>query len=76
MRITEYGWTGNKTASGKYPYIGAVATSDRTIPFGTEIIIDGKKYIVEDRTNKRIQNTIDIFSNNPKGLSYKTVYFK
>jgi 3D (Asp-Asp-Asp) domain-containing protein len=49
-RVTKYLATGNKMASGKMPYIGAVASSDRTIPFGTRVMIDGKEYIVEDRT--------------------------
>ena len=76
MRITEYGATGNLTASGKVPRVGMVATSDRSIPFGSKVEIEGRTYSVEDRTNKRIENTIDIFSENPRGLSYKVVYFK
>lgn len=64
-RITCYLWTGNKAANGEYPSEGIVASSDRSIPFGTEVIIDGKKYIVGDRTNKRFQHmdpqTIDIY---------------
>lgn len=64
-RITCYLATGNLTASGKVPKAGMVATSDRTIPFGTKLEIDGIEYVVEDRTNKRFQyfetQTIDIF---------------
>ena len=64
-RITCYLWTGNKMANGEYPKKGYVATSDRTIPFGTEIEIDGETFIVGDRTNSRFQYfetpTIDIF---------------
>lgn len=64
--VTKYGWTGYKMASGKYPYIGAVATSDRSIPLGTKIIIDGQEYTVEDRTalwvHQRQGLTIDIYS--------------
>lgn len=65
-RITCFGPDGTLTSTGKIPKNGMVATSDRSIPFGTEIIIDGKTYIVETRTNKRIQDefgmlTIDIF---------------
>jgi 3D (Asp-Asp-Asp) domain-containing protein len=52
-------------ANGLYPKKGYVATSDRTIPFGTKIEIDGVEYEVGDRTNKRFQHfknqTIDIF---------------
>lgn len=64
-RITCYLWTGNKAANGEYPSEGMVASSDRSIPFGTEVIIDGKKYIVGDRTNHRFQDfetqTMDIY---------------
>ncbi len=64
--VTKYGWTGNPMASGKYPYVGAVATSDRSIPLGTDIYIEGVKYKVEDRTASWIQAkhglTIDIYS--------------
>lgn len=64
-RITCYLWTGSPMANGIFPYDGAVASSDRSIPFGTEVIIDGKKYIVGDRTNHRFQDfetqTMDIY---------------
>lgn len=64
-RITCYLWTGNPMANGEYPNEGMVASSDRSIPFGTEVIIDGKKYIVGDRTNQRFQDfetqTMDIY---------------
>lgn len=62
-------------ANGQYPKNGFVATSDRTIPLGTEVIIEGKSYIVGDRTNKRIQDefgilTIDIFMEEGCDLNY------
>lgn len=43
-----------------------VATSNRNIPFGTKVEIDGKMYVVEDRTARWVGNkfkypTIDIF---------------
>jgi len=85
-RITCYEATGNLTASGKVPKNGMVATSDRTIPFGTEIIIDGQTYIVEDRTNKRFENfslmTVDIFWEDSLescldfGVQYKNIIIK
>ena len=52
-RITCYLETGNNMANSKYPESGWVATSDRNIPFNTEIEIDGLIYKVGDRTNKR-----------------------
>lgn len=48
--ITMYCPTGNRTASGKWPTVGMVATLSRSIPFGTHIRIDGLgEYVVEDR---------------------------
>lgn len=72
-RITEYGWTGQRMANGEWPHIGAVATSDRTIPFGTKVLIDGMTYIVKDRTAYWVHDkfdvpTIDIYSKTPSGL--------
>ncbi len=65
-RITKYGWTGNTMANGEYPYIGAVASSDRSIPLGTIVEIDGKEYTVKDRTAKWVHekfgSTFDIYS--------------
>lgn len=66
-RITYYKWTGYHMANGKFPKDGYVATSDRTIKLGTKVLIEGKEYIVGDRTNARIQNefkypTFDIYS--------------
>ena len=68
-RITCYSWTGNPMANTLYPVEGYVATSDRTIPFGTIIIIDGKKYEVGDRTAKWVDekyeyHTVDIYKDN------------
>lgn len=48
--ITMYCPTGNRTASGKVPSRGMVATISRSIPFGTRIYIDGLgEFTVEDR---------------------------
>lgn len=42
--------TGNRTASGKWPQPGMVATLSRSIPFGTVVHIEGMgDYVVEDR---------------------------
>jgi|SRR3990167_1539696 len=80
-RITQYGWTGNRMANGEWPHIGAVATSDRTIPFGTRVLIGGEEYVVKDRTalwvsEKFNYSTFDIYSDDPKGLSYSNVIIK
>lgn len=66
-RVTKYGWTGNTMANGKYPEVGYCATSDRSIPFGTVIIVEGiGECIVGDRTAKWVHNlhgfTVDLYS--------------
>lgn len=52
--ITRYNYNSGLTASGKVPKVGMVASCDRTIKFGTKVIIDGFTYTVEDRTAKWI----------------------
>jgi len=64
--LTKYLWTGNKMANGEYPYIGACASSDRTIPFGTVIKWQGGECVVKDRTALWVFNkfglTIDLYT--------------
>lgn len=74
-RVTCYKETGNLTASGKVPKNGMVAVSDRSIPFGTEIIIDGQTYVVEDRTAYWVFTdfehlTVDIFMESDCDLKF------
>lgn len=83
--VTKYGPTGNPMANGEMPYIGAVAVSDRTIPLGTVIVLDGKEYTVKDRTAKWVHDrhglTVDIYSEEAEaemlefGRQRKTVQF-
>ena len=83
-RITCYNWTGNQMANQLYPVKGYVATSDRTIPFGTKIIIEGIEYEVGDRTAKWVHEdfeyqTIDIYKDNCSmefGAKIKSVIIK
>lgn len=86
-RITKYGATGNRTASGKWPQEGFVAVSDRSIPFGTTISIEGRIYSVEDRTSLWVRDrfpylTVDIFSEESEaemlqfGVKYKEIIIK
>jgi hypothetical protein len=76
-RITEYGWTGYRMANGKYPEIGYVAVSDRSIPLGTKIILRGQEYEVGDRTalwvHEKFGFTVDVYSQNPSGRSYENI---
>jgi hypothetical protein len=82
-RITCYAPTGNLTASGKVPKNGMIAVSDRTIKFGTQIIIDGLTYTVEDRTAQWVHEekgfTIDIYKDDCDmsfGADKKLVFIK
>ena len=59
--ITMYCPTGNRTASGKWPHRGMVATISRSIPFGTHVFIEGLgEYVVEDRIGH--SSEFDIFT--------------
>ena len=69
--VTAYVATGNPCANGKMPRVGITcASSDRTIPLGSKLVMDGKTFIIEDRTNKRfdIKNhqRFDLFFPNKK----------
>lgn len=55
-RITFYddceeccGVAGNTTASGVYPTSNHTVATGEDLPFGTELLIDGQVYVVEDR---------------------------
>ena len=66
-RVTCYNDFGTM-ASGMITYPGAVAVSDRSIPLGTEIYVEGYGIMtIEDRTNIRFAEikpmTIDIYMN-------------
>lgn len=88
VRISHYGWTGNKMANGLWPTRGFVASSDRTIPLGTKIFMETKQlcgiFEVGDRTaiwvGKELGDTIDIYLNLPKEKllelgTYKTIAY-
>lgn len=79
MRVSEYGWTGNKNAAGKYPTVGTVACP-RRYKLGTVVTIDGKEYTCEDRyapwVQEKFGDTIDVYSEKPNGLDYKIVTIK
>lgn len=51
------------TASGAIATAGVTCAADASIPFGTELIIDGHTYIVQDRGGAINGNHIDIFCN-------------
>jgi Uncharacterized protein conserved in bacteria len=68
------------TASGDLAVEGVTIAADTNIlPFGTEIIIDGKKYIVQDRGRVIKNNRIDVYFENHQdalefGVQYKEIF--
>ena len=48
-------------ANGHKPIEGVTIAAPRNIPFGTVVVIDDHKYIVQDRTNKRFNGRWDIY---------------
>lgn len=68
------------TASGERVREGIVAM-DKRFPFGTEVIIDGKTYVCEDRGGAIKGNKIDIYVPShaeaiKRGRVHKTAYIK
>ena len=57
--ITHYTHTGSPTASGRMPVVGRTVACN-FLPLNTSIIINGNKYVVEDRVGLD-GNIIDIF---------------
>ncbi len=85
-RITHYddceiccGYAGNTTASGVYPTPAHTVATGADLPFGTELMIDGQVYVVEDRGVDEYQ--VDIFVPThdealARGMYYTDVYVK
>ena len=55
------GKSGQPTASGKMPVEGRTIAAPRAIPLGTKVIVNGRRYIVEDRTAIRYDGRWDVF---------------
>ena len=51
--------SGNLTASGEYTHDGGCACD--FLPLGTEVLINGKKYVVNDRIGEGSTDHIDIW---------------
>lgn len=49
------------TASGTKPTVCHTIAAPRTIKLGTRIEIEGRKYVVEDRTSKKFDGRWDIY---------------
>ena len=70
------------TASGERAEQGLTVAADTDLlPFGTALIIDGKKYIVQDRGGAIKKKHMDIYFENHEqarsfGVQYREVYIK
>ena len=49
------------TASGRNPTPTNTIAAPRSIPFGSHIVVAGRRYTVEDRTAKRFDGRFDIY---------------
>ncbi|OIQ59324.1 cell wall-binding protein YocH precursor [Moorella thermoacetica] len=59
---TAYTHTGNRTATGIWPYRGVVAVDPQVIPLGTRLYVEGYGYAVAQDTGGLIKgNRIDLF---------------
>ena len=73
-------WSNGITASGKTARANHTIAADTSVlPFGTEVYIDGKRYVVEDRGGAIKGNKIDIYFDshteaNNFGVKYKEVF--
>ena len=63
VSFDECGKTDGITASGAKATINRTVAAD-DLPFGTEVIINNQRYIVQDRFGGGHKNRIDIYMNN------------
>lgn len=62
MEATAYTHTGNRTATGIYPYKGVVAVDPKVIPLGSKLYVEGYGYAEAQDTGGAIKgDRIDIF---------------
>ena len=62
--ITAYVATGQPCANGRMPSLDHTIAAPRWIPLGSIVIIEGRRYVVEDRTNIRYNGRYDLFMSN------------
>lgn len=64
--VTAYLATGHLDASGHKPIRGVTCAASRRYPFGTTIEVDGRKWVVTDRLNRRFDDRVDLFYGNDR----------
>ena len=71
--VTEYCSTGSRNAAGRRPHLGDVAVADRSIPFGTRVLIGRRTYTVEDWIGWG--SRYDIFGGDDPGCEQRALNF-
>ena len=71
--VTAYCATGSRNAAGRWPQLGDVAVLDRSIPFGTRVLIDGNAYTVEDWIGSG--SSWDLFFGSDAGCEQRALNF-
>lgn len=69
------------TASGEIAEQGITIAADKSIPFGTQLIVDGRAYIVQDRGGAVKENCLDVYFTSHQealkwGVQWLDVYIK
>jgi 3D (Asp-Asp-Asp) domain-containing protein len=72
VKVTYYGPTGRKTASGTIPKEGrTIGVDPKVIPLGSKVLMNGKIYVAED-TGKKVKGLIiDQYTDTPESETYK-----
>ena len=68
-------WSDGITKSGTEATANRTIAADKSIPFGTVLIIEGQEYIVEDRGGSIAGNRVDIFIEDHQEALEKGIYF-
>lgn len=71
LDVTMYCRTGNRTASGAWPRVGDVAVYDRTVRFGTRVLVAGNVYTVADWIGHG--SDIDIYGGDDAGCEQRAL---
>jgi 3D (Asp-Asp-Asp) domain-containing protein len=62
FNISAYTWTGNRTATGIWPYVGVVAVDPRVIPLGSTVHIAGMgSYLAADTGGGIRGHMLDVY---------------